>query len=72
MYILFVYYRFTDEIIADLPTVYELPGEGVNWVKEMIIYTVAGGKMNRGLSCVQVQQTLCKFKHNRDLTPAVR
>ena len=50
--------RFTAEIIADLPTIYELPKEAVDWVAEMIPYTVAGGKMNRGLAVLSVQRTL--------------
>lgn len=35
-----------------------MPQESVNWVKKMLNYTVAGGKMNRGLSLMAVQQTL--------------
>lgn len=54
--------RFTAEIVADLPTVYELPQEAVNWVAEMIPYTVAGGKMNRGLAVLSVQQTFAKHR----------
>jgi farnesyl diphosphate synthase len=42
--------RLQKEIISDLPTVYEMPNEAVKWVDRMIGYTVAGGKMNRGLS----------------------
>ena len=38
------------EIVSDLPTVYEMPNEAVKYVDRMIAYTVAGGKMNRGLS----------------------
>lgn len=52
----------TEEIVADLPTVYEMPAEAVKWVENMIQYTVAGGKMNRGLSLMSVQQTLAKAK----------
>jgi hypothetical protein len=48
--------RFTNEIVADLPTVYELPDEAVRWVERMIPYTVAGGKMNRGLAVLAVQR----------------
>lgn len=44
--------------MADLPTVYEMPEEAVNWVDRMLKYTVAGGKMNRGLALMSVQQTL--------------
>jgi farnesyl diphosphate synthase len=48
--------RFCDEIIADLPTIYEMPDEAVEWVKNMLQYTVAGGKMNRGLAAMRVQK----------------
>lgn len=65
-------YRFTAEIVADLPTKYELPQESVEYIDRMIHYTVAGGKMNRGLSCVAVQQTFCKTKHGRDLNNSER
>jgi hypothetical protein len=52
--------RFTAEIVASLPVVYELPKEAVDWVAEMIPYTVAGGKMNRGLAVIAVQRTFAK------------
>ena len=55
-------FRVTDEIIADLPTIYEMPEEAVKWVDQMIQYTVAGGKMNRGLALMSVQQTLAQAK----------
>merc|ERR1711871_1732904 len=48
--------RFCDEIVADLPTVYEMPEEAVQWVDDMLKYTVAGGKMNRGLAAMKVQK----------------
>lgn len=54
--------RFTNEIINDLPTIYELPQEAVEWVKEMIPYTVAGGKMNRGLAVLAVQKSFAEHK----------
>ena len=50
----------TAEIVADLPTVYEMPEEAVAWVDNMIQYTVAGGKMNRGLALVSVRRTLAQ------------
>ena len=68
----FLLCSFTREIVEDLPTVYELPKESVDYINDMIHYTVAGGKMNRGLSCMSVQQTFCKFQKNRDLNDAVR
>ena len=51
--------KLTDEILADLPTVYEMDGEAVAWIKRMVEYNVAGGKMNRGLAVVSVQVRLC-------------
>lgn len=48
--------RFTNEIVADLPSIYEMPDEAVRWVERMIPYTVAGGKMNRGLAVLAVQR----------------
>lgn len=35
-----------------------MPSEAVAWVDRMLEYTVAGGKMNRGLTVMSVQQTL--------------
>lgn len=57
---LFIYSfeKFTNEIIDDLPTVYELNEEAVEWVRFMIKYTVDGGKMNRGLAVMEVQKIL--------------
>ena len=51
--------------MADLPTVYEMPEEAVNWIDKMLKYTVAGGKMNRGLALMSVQKTLAG---NRELS----
>ena len=50
--------RLTNEIIDDLPTVYEMPQEAVDWTHRMIKYTVEGGKMNRGLAVMEVQKIL--------------
>lgn len=63
---------FTKEIVDDLPSKYELPAESVNWVDRMMQYTVAGGKMNRGLSCVDVQRAFCKMQKGRDLSNSER
>jgi len=49
-----------NEIIEDLDPVYEMPDEAVGYVKRMLDYTVAGGKMNRGLALMSVQATLAK------------
>jgi hypothetical protein len=57
-----VFKKVCDEIIADLPTVYEMPDEAVKWIDHMLEYTVAGGKMNRGLAIMSVQQTLAQHK----------
>jgi len=54
-----------EEIVADLPTVYEMPDEAVEWVRKMIKYTVDGGKMNRGLTTMTVQKTLTESKGRR-------
>lgn len=54
--------RFTQEIIADLPTVYEMPEEAVAWTHRMINYTVSGGKMNRGLAVMTVMEILMEEK----------
>ncbi len=48
------------EIVADLPTIYEMPEEPTDWIKRMMQYTVAGGKMNRGLAAMSVQATLAE------------
>lgn len=42
-----------------------MPNEAVEWVDKMLAYTVAGGKMNRGLALMSVQATLAG---NRRLT----
>ena len=42
-----------------------MPDEAVDWVDKMLAYTVAGGKMNRGLALMSVQATLAG---NRKLT----
>lgn len=44
--------------MEEMRTTYEMPTEAIDWISEMIAYTVAGGKMNRGLSCVSVMRTL--------------
>jgi len=54
--------KLTREIVTELPTVYEMPLEAVDWVDNMIRYTVAGGKMNRGLATMDVHRTLATAK----------
>ena len=58
----FMFTKLTNEIIADLPTVYEMNGEAIAWIQHMIDYNAAGGKMNRGLAVVDVQNTFAKAK----------
>lgn len=48
------------EIVADLPTIYEMPAEPTEWIRNMMDYTVAGGKMNRGLAAMACLDTLYK------------
>ena len=55
-----IFRRFTDEVIVDLQTTYEMPAEAVSWVHDMVLYTVDGGKMNRGLATVDVIRTLAR------------
>ena len=58
-------------IIKDISTVYEMPEEAVNWINRMIDYTVAGGKMNRGLAMMSAYKTLVQSKGEK-LTIKVR
>ena len=50
------------EIVEDLSPVYEMPDEAIQYVDRMLQYTVAGGKMNRGLACMSVQSTMAQWK----------
>ncbi|KAJ1414630.1 isoprenoid synthase domain-containing protein [Ochromonadaceae sp. CCMP2298] len=52
--------QLCQEIVADLPVTYELPEEAITWVSNMLDYTVAGGKLNRGLSTVSVRNTFAQ------------
>lgn len=49
-----------NDIIADFPTLYEMPKEATNYLTLMLEYNVAGGKMNRGLATLDVCKTLAK------------
>ena len=42
-----------DEVVAELPPMYEMPGAEVDWVRKMLDYNVKGGKMNRGVMVVE-------------------
>lgn len=63
--------RLQKEIVSDLPTVYEMPNEAVKYVDRMIAYTVAGGKMNRGLSVLDSHAKLIEATR-RKVTPKAR
>ena len=54
-------HRLCKEILEDLPVTYELNAEGTEWVGRMMSYTVAGGKMNRGLATLSVRKTFAKL-----------
>jgi len=43
----------------------EQPAEAIAWIREMMDYTVPGGKLNRGITVLAVYRTLL----DRDLTP---
>lgn len=64
-------YRLNREFVQDLPTVYEMPAEAVAWVARMLDYTVAGGKMNRGLSVLATHKTLMEATRRKQ-TPRQR
>ena len=49
-------------IIRDISSLYEMPDEAVKWLDRMIDYTVAGGKMNRGLAMMSAYKTLLNSK----------
>lgn len=57
-----IFVRLKDEIIQDLEKIYEMNSEASQWVDRMIQYTVAGGKMNRGLALMNVQATFAKAR----------
>lgn len=57
-----MFVRLKNDFVSDLPTVYEMPEEAVKWIDEMIVYTVDGGKMNRGLATLDVCKTLFTAK----------
>ncbi|KAJ3117635.1 Farnesyl pyrophosphate synthetase [Phlyctochytrium bullatum] len=52
-----------EEVMQDIET-YKLPENGKEWVRKMLLYTIPGGKMNRGLTVVSSLRSLKK----RDLT----
>lgn len=60
-----IYPTLISEIIAELPSTYEMPPHAVSWMQKLIDYTVPGGKMNRGLTVIHSLQSLVE---NRKLT----
>jgi len=60
--------KLCNEIISDLPTLYEMPKEATDYLTLMLEYNVAGGKMNRGLATLDV----CKTLAGRSLTARER
>jgi len=42
--------------------------EAIQWLSEMMDYNVPGGKLNRGLTVIDVQRTLMQSTKGRDLT----
>eukprot|EP00753_Platysulcus_tardus_P013192 PLAT3638.1.p1 GENE.PLAT3638.1~~PLAT3638.1.p1 ORF type:complete len:369 (-),score=213.05 PLAT3638.1:88-1194(-) len=53
-----------DQVLEPLATEYEMPESAVAWIREMIDYTVPGGKMNRGLTVIHSAQLVL----DRELT----
>lgn len=59
------------EMVEELPDLYELPPPEVEWVSRSLEYNTLGGKMNRGLTVVEVGVEILKYQGreptNRDL-----
>jgi len=53
-----VYDMLHDDLLSELPSLFEQPDEAVHWIGNMMSYNVKGGKMNRGLIVVGVMKTL--------------
>lgn len=64
-----LYPHIRGEILAHLSSTHELIPEATGWVEAMMDYTVPGGKLNRGLTVLQVQRTLIQSSADRELTP---
>ncbi|TPX57147.1 hypothetical protein PhCBS80983_g04020 [Powellomyces hirtus] len=58
-----VFDAITADVVAELKT-YNVPQDGIDHVKNMLNYTVPGGKLNRGLTVPSALRSLLK----RDLT----
>lgn len=53
-----VYPMLRDEMLVHMKDVNEMPQEAIDWCRDMLEYNVPGGKLNRGMTVVQVQETL--------------
>lgn len=53
-----LYPSLRDEILECIKTENELLPEAVDWVREMMEYSVPGGKLNRGTTVIDVYRTL--------------
>ncbi|ELR21361.1 farnesyl pyrophosphate synthetase [Acanthamoeba castellanii str. Neff] len=61
-----VFKEVHQELIEELPREFEMPPDAVNWVDKLIVDSVPGGKLNRGLTVVHTLQALS----SEPLTPA--
>ncbi|CAJ1961907.1 unnamed protein product [Cylindrotheca closterium] len=64
-----VYPMLRDQMMEHMNT-HKLPGESVEWVREMMDYTVPGGKLNRGTTVVSVYELLNKTTDSTEIAKA--
>lgn len=64
-----VYPMLRDQMLEHMSS-HKLPTESVEWVKEMMDYTVPGGKYNRGTTVVSVYELLNKTSDTTELAKA--
>ena len=64
-----VYPMLRDEMIAHMES-HNLGQEALDWVQEMMDYTVPGGKLNRGTTVVSVYELLNKTNDTVELAKA--
>jgi len=62
-----IYPQLRDEMLTHMST-NEMTDEAKDWCREMMDYTVPGGKLNRGLTVIAVHRTLTEANQGRDLT----
>lgn len=63
--------KLSNELISDVATMYEMQDEAVHWIDDMVKYTVAGGKMNRGLTVLAAYRSMSK-SYGRTVTAKER